>query len=91
MLILEIVNKSSLAPVSDYEYKVRLNHRVITEGKVEGHTRANGWVPLVQMIVDAETVDTLTEAYAGHHPMCLTTLGKGEDCPHCKALYKDEP
>jgi len=54
MLIIEIVNKSSLAPVSDYEYRVRINHRVITEGKLEGHTRKDGWIPLVMMMLDEE-------------------------------------
>ena len=26
---------------------------------------------------------------SGHHPMCLTTLGRADDCPHCGQLRKD--
>lgn len=28
----------------------------------------------------------IAPAYNGHHPMCITSLGNGEDCPHCKQL-----
>jgi len=54
MLIIELVNKSGLAPVSDYEYSVRINNRVITEGKVLGHTRKDGWEELVLKMIDKE-------------------------------------
>jgi len=54
MLIIEIVNKSNLAEVSDYEYRVRVNQREITTGKVKGHIRKDGWIPLVQMILEKE-------------------------------------
>lgn len=53
-LIIEIVNKSKLADISDYEYRVRINQRIIKEGKVYGHERKKGWLALAQMVLDAE-------------------------------------
>jgi len=54
MLHIQIVNKSSLAPVSDYEYRVMINNREIVGGKVKGHSRKDGWIPLVEMILEQE-------------------------------------
>lgn len=55
MLIIEIVNKSNLADISDYDYHVRLNYRTIVKGHVKGHVRKTGWIPLMKMILaDAE-------------------------------------
>lgn len=57
-LIVVITNRSSLAPVSDYTYEVLVGDgtvngsRTITRGKIEKHTRADGWKPLVQRVVN---------------------------------------
>jgi hypothetical protein len=58
-LILVLVNKSELAPVSDYTFEVLVGDgskersRVIAAGKVEQHRRADGWQALVQRVLDA--------------------------------------
>ena len=52
MLILHIRNTTELAPVSDYEYEVLVNTRVIASGAVEGHTRADGWAELVRKVIE---------------------------------------
>jgi len=59
-LIVVIQNISNLAPTSDYTYEVlvgdgteRGSHR-ITGGRVNGHVRADGWIPLVQKVLDVE-------------------------------------
>ncbi|RLI66090.1 MAG: hypothetical protein DRO67_01670 [Candidatus Asgardarchaeum californiense] len=54
MLHIQIVNKSSLAPVSDYEYRVMINNCEIAGGKVDGHSRKDGWISLVEMILEQE-------------------------------------
>jgi len=51
-LIIVLRNKSALAPVSDYEYRVQINDYVIEEGTVEGHHRADGWAVLTQKLID---------------------------------------
>lgn len=53
MLIVLLHNESNLAPVSDYRGQVRINDRVIWEGRVEGHTREDGWPALLRMLADA--------------------------------------
>lgn len=59
-LIVVITNKSSLAPVSDYNYEVLVGDgtpersKTITYGKVKGHRRDDGWQKLVQTVLDQE-------------------------------------
>lgn len=38
--------------ISDYNYEVRINERIIESGHIAGHDRAKGWRPLVEMLVD---------------------------------------
>jgi hypothetical protein len=58
-LIIAIQNISALADVSDYRYKVMVGDgtaarsTTIAHGKVFGHTRADGWVKLVQQVLAA--------------------------------------
>ena len=48
-LIIALVNKSELAPVSDYRADVYINERHIAGPfKVEGHERKDGWEALVK-------------------------------------------
>lgn len=56
-LIIVFVNKSELAPVSDYDYEVMVGDgsvgrsRTIERGRVTGHTRADGWDELVALML----------------------------------------
>ena len=43
-----------LPEVCDYTVQVLINELLIVEGKVEGHARADGYVPLVQKWLDQE-------------------------------------
>lgn len=60
-LIVEIVNKSDLADVSDYEYRVRINNRIIRKGNVFGHARKDGFLPLLKMVVEDLEEQCLSE------------------------------
>ena len=51
MLILHIRNTTG-GSVSDYEYEVLVNTEVIAQGKVKGHTRADGWAELVRKVIE---------------------------------------
>lgn len=57
-LVVIIRNVSALAPVSDYEYVVRVGDgtpersQQIAEGKIQRHARADGWKALVQRVLD---------------------------------------
>jgi hypothetical protein len=59
-LIIVLTNKSNLAPISDYDYRVLVGDgtkersTLITEGKVEGHRRDDGWKKLVYMMLEKE-------------------------------------
>lgn len=56
-LILVLVNRSNLAPVSDYDYEVMVGDgtparsKTIARGIVTGHERAAGWEALVQKLL----------------------------------------
>lgn len=56
-LILVIVNKSELAPISDYSYEVMVGDgtpsrsKTIARGKVIGHQRSDGWQKLVDLVL----------------------------------------
>jgi hypothetical protein len=41
-------------PVSNYEYIVMVNADKIAGGKVIGHKRSDGWIPLVKRICEQE-------------------------------------
>ena len=57
-LILVFVNKSDLAPVSDYNVEVLVGDgsparsKTIAAGRIVGHTRADGWKVLVRRFLD---------------------------------------
>jgi len=57
-LVISIRNKSALAPISDYDYVVRVGDgtkegsREIAAGEIKGHKRADGWQILVQRVLD---------------------------------------
>ena len=57
-LILVFVNKSELAPVSDYAVEVLVGDGTaakstrIAAGLVKGHVRANGWKALVKLYLE---------------------------------------
>lgn len=61
-LILVFVNRSSLAPISDYDVEVLVGDgtaersRTIARGQVQNHTRTDGWEALVQRFLDGHTV-----------------------------------
>lgn len=52
MLILTFRNVSDLADVSSYEWCVLSNHDVLAHGRIEGHTRADGWKSLVRRFAE---------------------------------------
>lgn len=64
MLHIQIVNRSDLAEVSDYEYRVMINHREICSGFIKGHVRKDGWIPLVRRILILEQFKEVTNV--GH-------------------------
>lgn len=46
--IMNVVNESDLADVSDYSVRMRDNNTdEVTEGKIKEHRRADGWLGLV--------------------------------------------
>lgn len=58
-LILALVNKSKLAPVSDYRYQVLVgdggpDSKVIATGVIKAHTRSDGWKALIQRVLDEQ-------------------------------------
>lgn len=62
MLVIELMNISKLAPVSDYKYKVWVttvggHEKVISEGTIKGHTREDGWAALVQRLLNERNTD----------------------------------
>lgn len=52
MLILtaQNVTRNPDNTVADYDVKVRVNEKVIWQGKVTGHVRDDGWAQLVRRI-----------------------------------------
>ena len=52
MLVITFHNLSDGQPVSDYEYSVYINRRLIETGIVSGHTRAEGWRELIERLLD---------------------------------------
>ena len=57
-LIVVLTNQSHLAPVSDYYYKAMVGDGTekgsdtIATGRIEQHTRADGWKALVRRLLD---------------------------------------
>ena len=57
-LIITFVNKSNLALISNYDYQIMIGdgsvERTVTieSGKVIGHTRDDGWVRLVELMLE---------------------------------------
>lgn len=58
-LIIVLQNVSALADISDYEYHVLVGNGTvagstnITQGKLSGHRRLDGWHALVQQLLDS--------------------------------------
>jgi len=52
---LQIVNVSDLHDVSDYEWYLYAEGRLVDNGEVNGHRRDDGWAPLVQHILERIT------------------------------------
>jgi hypothetical protein len=52
---LQIVNVSDLDDVSDYEWYLYAEGRLVDSGEVKGHRRDDGWAPLVQRILERVT------------------------------------
>ena len=57
-LIITFINKTNLSPVSNYDYQVMVGdgsvERTVTieSGKVLNHTRDDGWVKLVELMLE---------------------------------------
>lgn len=56
-LIVAFRNISDLADISDYEYGVYINDRLIEQGLVTGHPRAEGWPALLKRLAQQKLVD----------------------------------
>lgn len=56
-LIIVLRNISNLASISDYEYTVLVNEKVLERGKVAGHKRSDGWQKLVKQFATRRTPD----------------------------------
>src|SRR5487761_579354 len=52
---LQIVNVSDLDDVSDYEWYLYAEGRLMDSGEVKDHRRDDGWAPLVQRILERVT------------------------------------
>ena len=56
-LIITFVNKTNLSPVSNYDYQIMIGDgslertATIESGKVLNHTRDDGWVKLVELML----------------------------------------
>ena len=65
-LIIVLQNVSNLADISDYEYKVIIGDgsaarsHEIASGRVEGHTRSDGWDRLLELLLQQRR-DSLTD------------------------------
>lgn len=61
MLAITFRNISELADISDYEYQVLLGGgkrvKIIEEGIVRNHARADGWEQLVRRLLDTREVE----------------------------------
>lgn len=54
MLRVQFINDGTgTKEVGNYDYKVFVNLKKIAEGRIEGHSRADGWQGLVLQFVDA--------------------------------------
>lgn len=57
-LIIVLTNKSNLAPISDYEYRVMVGDgsieksKILAAGKVRDHARSEGFKRLLQLLMD---------------------------------------
>lgn len=56
MLWITLVNVSDGEELSDYEYTVGVNRRVIESGYVRGHQRTKGWEALVRRWLETREV-----------------------------------
>lgn len=62
-LILILTNVSNLAPVSDYNYEVLVGDgspersKVLEQGFIGSHERAEGWRALVQRVLTDDIID----------------------------------
>lgn len=60
-LIIVLQNISELADISDYRYQVLIGDGTsdrshsIAGGTLQGHRRADGWLELVKLLLDANT------------------------------------
>jgi hypothetical protein len=52
---LQIVNVSDLDDVSDYQWYLYAEGRLVDSGEVKGHSRDDGWAPLVQRTLERVT------------------------------------
>jgi hypothetical protein len=52
MLTLYIQNVKTIDDIATYNYVVMVNAEKIAEGKIKGHRRSDGWVPLVKRIAE---------------------------------------
>ena len=57
-LIIAFVNKTNLSPISNYDYQIMIGDgsvertTIIESGKVLNHTRDDGWVKLVELMLE---------------------------------------
>lgn len=56
MLTLYVRNVTNTHDIADYKYVVMVNAKMIAEGKVYSHHRADGWKKLVEKILKSESV-----------------------------------
>jgi hypothetical protein len=62
MLIVTLLNISLLSDVSDYDYEVRVNERLLESGIIRGHRRSDGWRALVARVAEPPRDDPEPEA-----------------------------
>ena len=83
-LILAFVNKSNLAPVSDYSVEVLVGDgsversRTIAFGTVKGHRRDDGWEVLVQAFLDQHRAKGSRNADAELRDRIIAAVAAGE-------------
>lgn len=61
-LVIVLRNISQLDAISDYEYRIQINDRVIESGIVKDHYRVEGWEALLEKLLAHRIVTPLPPA-----------------------------
>jgi hypothetical protein len=54
-VLIHNVSRPDTTEVCDYEWRAQINDRVLAQGLVVDHRREDGWIALLQRVVDDAT------------------------------------